>query len=647
MNIKDIAKLCGVSPSTVSKILHKKDADISTETRKKVLEVIKKYQYVPYSKVIHSAAPKTNTIGVMLSADAYGTQDILYHIEEMAAENGYSILLCNTAGDRNKIVKCCQVFENKGVDGIISINQDIGTNIENNKIPLVYVFDKDIGKRKNTSAVVMYELKEAGYLAASYLMERGHERIGCLLGEEDVELESGYLKAYKEKFMSPDRDWIFKGTEEDIINIGLAKHLNDDITAIICKDVETGNMIYGKLREWGDGIPDMVSVISARDSMLAEKLFPKMTAVHMPVEELGKAAVEALVSIMEGKTPAYECSCKLIPDIIERGSVTEPLKNRQRGKIVVIGSMNTDFMINVNHIPTGGETVRAGSIASLPGGKGANQAVGAGKLGGLVYMIGRLGNDSDGKEIYNSLVASGVKTDGVVFDDSIPTGKAYINVAEDGESTIVIYPGANGKLSRSQVRQYEQVLDEAVYCLLTLEISEEIVEYAIQRCRRKNVKVILKPASAEKMKESLFGMIDYFIPNEKEVARLIPGDMTVEQKAEILIGKGVKNVIITLGSDGCYLRNGQYRGYFPAADFHPLDTTGAADAFISAFAVALSEGDDILKAISFASYAAGISITRQGVQPAMVDRKGLAIYQEEIESMAEKMPEIERGGKNA
>ena len=173
----------------------------------------------------------------------------------------------------------------------------------------------------------------------------------------------------------------------------------------------------------------MVSVISARDSMLAEKLFPKMTAVHMPVEELGKAAVEALVSIMEGKTPAYECSCKLIPDIIERGSVTEPLKNRQRGKIVVIGSMNTDFMINVNHIPTGGETVRAGSIASLPGGKGANQAVGAGKLGGLVYMIGRLGNDSDGKEIYNSLVASGVKTDGVVFDDSIPTGKAYINVA--------------------------------------------------------------------------------------------------------------------------------------------------------------------------------------------------------------------------
>ena len=189
-------------------------------------------------------------------------------------------------------------------------------------------------------------------------------------------------------------------------------------------------------------------------------------------------------SITDLKTPAYECSCKLIPDIIERGSVTEPLKNRQRGKIVVIGSMNTDFMINVNHIPTGGETVRAGSIASLPGGKGANQAVGAGKLGGLVYMIGRLGNDSDGKEIYNSLVASGVKTDGVVFDDSIPTGKAYINVAEDGESTIVIYPGANGKLSRSQVRQYEQVLDEAVYCLLTLEIAEELVEYEIQRCRR-------------------------------------------------------------------------------------------------------------------------------------------------------------------
>ena len=146
----------------------------------------------------------------------------------------------------------------------------------------------------------------------------------------------------------------------------------------------------------------------------------------------------------------------------------------------------------------------------------------------------------------------------------------------------------------------------------------------------KNVKVILKPSSVEKMKDSLFQNIDYFIPNEKEVKQLIPGNTTIEEKADILLEKGVKNVIITLGHKGCYLKNAEYERYFPAADFYPLDTTGAADAFISALAVALSEGHEIIYAVGFATFAAGISITRQGVQPAMVDRKGLALYQEEI-----------------
>ncbi len=245
-------------------------------------------------------------------------------------------------------------------------------------------------------------------------------------------------------------------------------------------------------------------------------------------------------------------------------------------------------------------------------------------------MVGRLGNDSDGKVIYNSLVDHGVRTDGVIFDDSTPTGKAYINVASNGESTIVIYPGANEKLGREQVKQFEHLLDDAKYCLLTLEIEEETVEYTIRKCQKKQVEVILKPSAVEKMKESLFGQISYFVPNEKELKQLLPGEASIEEKAVILLDKGVKNVIITLGEKGCYFRNREQERYFPAADFFPVDTTGAADAFIAALAVYLSEGKDILQAISFATYAAGISITRQGVQSGMVDRQGITLYQEEI-----------------
>lgn len=631
MNIKDVAKLCGVSPSTVSKILHNKDSDISVETRKKVLEVIKEYQYVPYSKVINSAAPKTNMIGVLVSENTYEVQEFLYAIEAAAAKEGYSILLCNTAGEEEKVQKYCRILENKGVDGIIFVCQD-GELPENGRIPRVQILDRENENGKNDTADIYFEMREAGYAAANYLLEKGHRKIACLLRENDADIEAGCLLACNERFLSPGKEWMFLGTDEDIRNIGIARCLGTDVTAVICADLEIGNILYEKLRERGDTIPNKISVISARDHRMAEKIYPKMTAVHIPAKEIGQAAVSALVEIIEGRKPVYECRRGFGLKINERGSVMKPADHGQGRKIVVVGSMNMDCMIGVSHIPTGGETVRSGNIVSLPGGKGANQAVGAGRLEGLVYMIGRLGNDSDGKEIYNSLVSSGVHTDGVVFDENIPTGKAYINVPPDGESTIVIYGGANEKLDRSQVRQFEQLLDDAAYCLLSLEIAEETVEYTIQKCKKKNVEVILKPSSVEKMKESLFENIDYFIPNEKEVKQLIPGDTTIEEKADILLSKGVKNVIITLGHKGCYLKNEKYEKHFPAADFYPLDTTGAADAFISALAVALSEGNEILYAVGFASYAAGVSITRQGVQPAMVDRKGLALYQEEINS---------------
>lgn len=631
MNIKDIAKLCGVSPSTVSKILHNKDADISVDTRKKVLEIIKEYQYVPYSKVISSAAPKTSTIGVLLSRDTYGVHDILYSIEEAAVENGYSIMLCNTEGDKEKLAKYRRILENKGVDGIISVCQE-EEGAEDVKIPLVRILDRKSRIKKSGAAEIYFEMKDAGYLAANYLFEKGHSRIACILGKEDEEIEAGYLKAYKERFISPVKEWMYRGEEEDIINIGISRCINEDITAIICANVEIGNLIYERLRKRGDVIPNKISVISVRDSALAEKLYPKMTAVHISATVTGREAVGALTQIMEGRKPAHECRKKIDLGIRERASVMTAANHAQGKKIVVVGSMNMDCMISVSHIPTGGETVRCRNIVSLPGGKGANQAIGAGKLDGLVYIIGRLGNDSDGKDIYNSLVNSGVRTDGVVFDDTIPTGKAYINVGADGESTIVIYPGANEKLDCAQVRQYEQLLDGAQYCLLTLEISEETVEYTIHKCKKKNVKVILKPSSVEKMKESLFKDIDFFVPNEKEVKQLLPGDATIEEKAELLLQKGVKNVIVTLGHNGCYLRNSEHKLYFPAADFHALDTTGAADAFISALAVSLSEGTDIIQAVSFATYAAGISITRQGVQQAMVERKELSMYRQEIDN---------------
>ncbi|MDD2971293.1 MAG: PfkB family carbohydrate kinase [Lachnospiraceae bacterium] len=630
MNIKDIAGLCGVSSATVSKILNHKDDDISAETRKKVLKIIKEYQYVPYSKIINSVPNKNHLIGVLLSKSTYGVQEMLYRIGEIAGENGYSVIMCNIGEDDKGFTDYVHILENKGVNGIITIcmNDEIPEDI---KIPVVRVSKKKNVEYQNETANVYCDMKDAGYLATMHLFNKGHRRIAFLLEPGDQEVSYGYIKAYKEKFISPEEEWCFFGTEEEICKVGIESCLGKEITAVICSNVEIGCALYEKIRKQGGSIPEKISVISVRDNPFAEKMYPALTTIKIPLEKMGEKAVEELIERIEGDKQLYECTDKIDLYIQERDSVISP--NEVKGeKIVVVGSMNMDCIINVSHIPTDGETVKTRNIVSFPGGKGANQAAGAGKLNGMVYMIGRLGNDREGKEIYNSLVDSGVRMDGVVFDERISTGRAYINVAQNGESTIVIYPGANDKLDRNQIRQYDQILDNAKYCLLSLEISEETVEYAIRKCKKKNVEVILKPSSVEKMKESLFEKIDYFIPNEKEVKQLIPGDTTIEEKAAIIMEKGVKNVIITLGHKGCFLKNSQYERYFPAADFYPVDTTGAADAFISALAVSLSENNNILQAISFATYAAGISITRQGVQPALIDRAGLSLYREDIDT---------------
>lgn len=629
MNIKDIAGICGVSPSTVSKILHGRDADISAATRKRVLDAVKEYQYMPYSKVIRNASYKSNVIGVLMSGEEYGAGELLYAIEQAASYNGYSTILCNTQGDGKRAFRHIHVLQNKKVDGMICISQKREL-MQNFDAPVVWV---EKGRTENpgeNAEAVYYEEEEAGYLAVNYLIEKGHTKISCILSEGDEAVEAGCRRAFQENQLFLNGELIFRGAVEEIREAGLTRYLDMGSTAVVCRDAETGNLVCERLRERGVLVPGNVSVISVRDSALAQKMLPRLTAVHVPFEQLAEAAVGKLLEMIEKQEPSDEFEKRWKLSVVERSSVKPPLRHIQGGKIVVVGSLNMDCMVNVSHIPTNGETLSSHSLQFLPGGKGANQAVGVGKLDGQVYMIGCLGNDSDGKEIYNNLVNSGVKIEGVIFDNALATGKAYVNVAPDGESTIVVYPGANSRLDCSQIQRFGYLLNNAKYCLLNLELEEEVVEYTIQKCKAKNVEVILKPSVVEKVKESLFEKIDYFIPNEKELKQLVQGPVGIEEKAEVLFEKGVKNVIVTLGHKGCYLRNQEYARFFPAADFFPVDTTGGADAFISCFAVYMSEGYNIIEAIGFATYAAGICITRLGVQTALTNRTGLELYADEI-----------------
>lgn len=629
MNIKDIAQMAGVSTSTVSKILNNKDSDISNETRKKVLSIIKEYQYVPFSKVRKNAPLKSNLVGLLITEQVHNLEEFISGVESVVAQNGYSVIVCNARGDINKIKKYMTVLIGKNVEGILWVG-DSEVTIEKSVIPIVFINANEKHRSSASTPHVYYDMKEAGEKATEYLISHGHQRIGCLLLEEDIAVETGYTRALYKHDIMLEQVRVYKGIDErDIGTIGMDNCQKMDVTALVCGNTKIAYCVYKALQDRGVVIPDEMSIITVRDDSLAEILGNGMSAINIPDNDIGSIATKMLIELIETKKNEYSM-IKLPLTLIERNSVVAPPANRQGEKIVVVGSMNVDVTISVPSIPTDGETVMSSGVSLIPGGKGANQAVGAGKLGGLVYMIGRLGNDSDGKDLYNNLIKSNVKAEGIVFDSTLTSGKAYINVASDGESTIVVYPGANQNLDRNQIRQFKYLFKQARYCLLSLEIPIDTAEYVINTCNKKGVGVILKPSGVERIKDEMLEKLEYFIPNAKELKQLVPGNMSVEDKAQILLDKGVKNVIVTLGKKGCYLKNGEYSKFFSSADFTPLDTTGGADAFISALAVYLSEGNDILHAVGFATYAAGISITRAGVQPALPDRIAVDVYQDDV-----------------
>lgn len=626
MNIHDIAKLAGVSASTVSKVMNGKDKDISEGTRKRVLQIIEKEQYVPYLKFREKQGLKSHLIGLILKRSNREREVIALSAQSAAVKLGYGLLVSyvDHLEDAHKSV---EEMTQKHVSGLLIDSEDLVSDkkLEHTTVYLCQTKEFD----ENQKATFYYSLSEAGRLAAERLMQDGHEKIACITLAEEKAVQSGYRKAMRNANLPIQPLWICEGgTMADLEQYGIRQCLSEHTSAVICGSPEAAGCFCKVMEKIRISIPDTISMITIGDSSWMELLADGITAVKLPAEEMARDAVEYLIHMIQEEKQAGIIR-KFAPAVVERRSITRPAQEKQGARLVVVGSMNMDITVEVSKIPVNGETQFAQRVYVFPGGKGGNQAVGAGKLGGQVYMVGRLGNDMDGRQLYSSLAENHVHMDGVQFDTALPSGKAYINVDKNGESTIVVYEGANRNLSIEQINRCQTLFQKAKYCLLSLEISECVAEYTIKFCRQTDTEVILKP-SGRTIQEELLKDIAYFIPNEHELHAFLPGRQSLEEKAQLLRKKGVQHVIVTLGSRGCYLNDQEYSMYFEGTDFEAVDTTGGADSFISALAVYLGEGKHILQAIGFAIYASGISVTRYGVQPALPERKVVDVYEDEI-----------------
>ncbi|MBB3697183.1 ribokinase [Flammeovirga yaeyamensis] len=301
-------------------------------------------------------------------------------------------------------------------------------------------------------------------------------------------------------------------------------------------------------------------------------------------------------------------------------------------KIIVIGSSNTDMVVKSPRIPAPGETILGGKFMQVAGGKGANQAVAAARSGGLVSFIGKIGNDTLGNEAKKGLDRENIDTSNMYVDPTNPSGVALIFVSEEGENSISVASGANDTLSPEDITHSESFIKEHDILLVQFETPMPTVRKAIEVAKKHQLKVIVNPAPAGQLQEDLFPLIDLIIPNETET-ELITGIKITDHEsmvnaADQLLAKGVKNVLITLGSKGVYLKNEEMDTIVPAYKVNAKDTTAAGDTFCGALSVALSNDQLLLEAIETANASAGLSTQKDGAQTSIPYQKEVIDFME-------------------
>ena len=296
-------------------------------------------------------------------------------------------------------------------------------------------------------------------------------------------------------------------------------------------------------------------------------------------------------------------------------------------KILVIGSSNTDMVVKTSRFPQPGETIIGGEFFLFPGGKGANQAVAAARMGGQVDLIAKVGQDIFGQQAIEGFAHEGINVAYVMSDPKLASGVALITVDASGENEIVVAPGANAALMPSDLERDDAAFAEADLVLMQLETPLETLLHAAQKAHALQKKFVLNPAPAQDLPAELYPLLFLITPNETEASLLtgieLDNEAALPKIAEALLKKGVANVIITLGAKGAYFHNVSQHFRIPAPKVQAVDTTAAGDVFNGALAVALAEGMDWPQAIDMACRAGAIAVTRMGAQASAPFREEL------------------------
>ncbi len=622
MTIKEIAALAGVSISTVSKIINHKDSSISQETRERVLRLVKEFNYIPYSKVSSYAATDPCIIGVLIRSAEVNLA--LNGIISAAREAGYTVLAAESAGLEELELKGISAFCRHHVSGVLweplsPASRRYAEQLLTHNIPFLY-FDSDF-----IEEALNIDYEEMGYDVTMALIHKRHTDIACLLspGTRTERFFNGYKRCLFDSGITYQDDLVFREVSDNLIQ-KIARH---SITGIVSSHFRGAVKLYHDLNALHYQIPQDLSIVSLKNDAQNPGVHAEISTLTISYSHFARHICNQLINLIVN--PEYSpAPFRERATLDHHGSIGIPFTKRSQ-PILVVGSINIDTYLKMEELPSTGKSTLTTSSAVYPGGKGVNQAIGVTKLGTPVILIGAVGNDMEADLVYSSLHNQEIDTRAIhSYSDNV-TGKAYIFVQKNGDSLISILAGANASLSPEDIRKNRRCFEGSRFCLIQTEIPAPTVFAACQIAHECNVSTILKPSACSSLDPELLPYIDILVPNLDEISLLRP-EGTLEEKAEYYLEQGVSTVIVTLGADGCYVKTNDWEDRIPAAKFTAVDNTGACDAFISALAVYLQKGHSLKQAVQIATYAAGFSITREGVSPSLIDQRSLEafLYQE-------------------
>jgi ribokinase len=304
-------------------------------------------------------------------------------------------------------------------------------------------------------------------------------------------------------------------------------------------------------------------------------------------------------------------------------------------KILVLGNSNVDLVFKIPRFHDPGETILAESLATFFGGKGANQAITAKRLGGDVRLITKVGNDHYGKSYRHHLIKSGLDQKLILKDNKLSTGTAVIELTPKGENRIIAFLGANGSLSVNDLKRLERYWRGIGVFVTQLETPLPTVERGLKKAKDQGALTLLNPSPPVQLPPPILSLVDFVVPNELEAQSLTgikwKGEQEIRKTADRLLNMGVKNVVITLGPKGLFFKNRREELWMEAFRVNVIDTTAAGDAFLGALATSLSEDKPIQEALKFANGAGALATTKLGAQPSLPTRKELDIFLKGVE----------------